>query len=287
MHSVVENLGGPKICSKPSQSMSNFIKNIRLNIASLTGKFIADKTDPQRVRTLIQSLHPVHGGKPLIRIGSPKDGGYLVPDDLNGIEHCFSPGVACASDLEYECAERGMNVFMADKSVDSPALDHERFHFTKKYIGVTTNDGFMTLDDWVAASVSDPSSELFLQIDIEGFEYEVFLAASDQLMRRFRVIVAEFHRLDHLWDEPFFKLASRAYEKILQTHSCVHAHPNNGRGTVKTRGIETPLNMEFTFLRKDRIKESSYATTFPHPLDCDNVENVAPVVLPPCWYGGG
>jgi len=266
--------------------MSNFIKNIRLNIASLTGKFIAEKTDFRRVQALIQSLHPINCDKQLIRIGSPKDGGYLVPDDFSGIEHCFSPGVAYASDLEYECAERGMNVYMADKSVDSPALDHERFHFTKKYIGVTTNEGFMTLDDWVADSVSDSTSELFLQIDIEGFEYEVFLAASDSLMRRFRIIVAEFHRLDHLWDEPFFKLASRAYEKILQTHSCVHAHPNNGRGTVKTRGIETPLNMEFTFLRKDRIYGSSYAANFPHILDSDNVESATPIVLPSCWYGG-
>ena len=26
-------------------------------------------------------------------IGGAGDGGYLVPDDLDGIEYCFSPGV--------------------------------------------------------------------------------------------------------------------------------------------------------------------------------------------------
>ncbi|HAV12217.1 MAG TPA: hypothetical protein DCX06_01810 [Opitutae bacterium] len=264
--------------------MSNFIKNCRLNIASLANKYIVDQTDDDRVQTLINSLHPIACDRGLMRIGSELDGGYLIPDDLDGVEHCFSPGVANASDLEHECAERGMGVFMADKSVDQPAVPHERFHFTKKYIGVTTNDGFMTLDDWVASSVADRESELFLQIDIEGFEYEVFLAASDQLMRRFRIIVAEFHRLDHFWDKPFFNLASRVFDKILQTHSCVHVHPNNWRGSVKKGDIEIPLNMEFTFLRKDRIQNPSYAKTFPHPLDTDNVDYKPTLVLPLCWY---
>ncbi|MGJ8650810.1 MAG: FkbM family methyltransferase [Opitutaceae bacterium] len=264
--------------------MSNFIKNCRLRVASLANKFIVDQTKESQIRSLITSLHPIVYDKKLIRIGSPTDGGYLVPDDLEGIEHCFSPGVADASDLEYECAERGMGVFMADKSVDQPAVPHQRFHFTKKYIGVTTNDTFMTLDDWVATSVSDRESELFLQIDIEGFEYEVFLAASDQLMRRFRIIVAEFHRLDQFWGKPFFGVASRAIEKILQTHYCVHSHPNNWRGSVRKGDIDIPINMEFTFVRKDRVDDFTYAVDFPHPLDIDNVSSIPSLVLPPCWY---
>ena len=264
--------------------MSNFIKNLRLNVASWANKNIVDLTEDSQIRSLMTSLHPITCEKKLIRLGSALDGGYLVPDDFVGIEHCFSPGVAYASDLEYACAERGMGVFMADKSVDQPAVQHERFHFTKKYIGVTTNDKFMTLDDWVASSVADRESELFLQIDIEGFEYEVFLAASDRLMRRFRIIVAEFHRFDHLWAKPFFKIASRAFEKILQTHSCVHVHPNNGRGSIRRADIEMPLNMEFTFLRKDRIQNFDYAKKFPHPLDSDNVVGKPSLILPPCWY---
>lgn len=32
----------------------------------------------------------------------------------------------------------------------------------------------MTLDDWVKSSMPKSQDELLLQIDIEGFEYEVF-----------------------------------------------------------------------------------------------------------------
>ncbi len=40
---------------------------------------------------LIRKLAPQDSGPELIRIGGPGDGGYLIPDDLDGIEYCFSP----------------------------------------------------------------------------------------------------------------------------------------------------------------------------------------------------
>jgi len=173
---------------------------------------------------------------------------------------------------------------MADHSVDAPAEPHERFHFTKKYVGVTTNDEFMTIDDWANDAHLGHGSDLLLQIDIEGFECEVFLSASDALMRRFRIIVAECHWLDQLWNRPFFGLARRAFDKILQTHACVHIHPNNSGGALTKDGLEVPRTMEFTFLRTDRIAHRSFQCTFPHPLDCDNTVQ-ATLPLPTCWYG--
>jgi len=38
-------------------------------------------------------LRPYTTDKELIRLGAEKDGGYLIPNDLAGIEACFSPGV--------------------------------------------------------------------------------------------------------------------------------------------------------------------------------------------------
>jgi hypothetical protein len=177
----------------------------------------------------------------------------------------------------------GMAVFLADKSVENPPESHELFQFTKKYLGVTTNDEFMTLDDWVASSIPESQDELLLQIDIEGHEYEVFLAASDKLLKRFRIIVAEFHQLDQFWNKPFFDLASRVFDKLLQTHSCVHNHPNNCCGSKKNRDIEIPSVTELTFLRNDRVNNPSFISTFPHPLDCDNTGNPS-LYLPKCWY---
>ncbi|MEM7344180.1 MAG: FkbM family methyltransferase [Chloroflexota bacterium] len=237
----------------------------------------------KRARTLLERLYPVSTNKELIRFGPNSDGGYLIPNDLEGIQACFSPGVSDISGFEKACAELGINVFLADGSVDGPADEHKLFHFTKKYIGETTGNGFMTLDDWVASSIDDQAADLLLQIDIEGDEYEVFRTLSETVLQRFRIIVAEFHWLEELLGERSVEVSS-VFNKILQHHACVHIHPNNCGGYLVLNGLDIPNVMEFTFLRRDRISHSSYQTIFPHPLDCDNSPN-PPIILPNCWYG--
>jgi hypothetical protein len=102
-------------------------------------------------------------------------------------------------------------------------------------------------------------------------------------MRRFRIIVAEFHQLDHLWCRPFIGLAGRAFDRILESHACVHIHPNNCCGSMRKGGLDIPRVMEFTFQRRDRLSGPAYETIFPNPLDRDNTENKA-LPLPGCWY---
>ena len=244
---------------------------------------VVSMTDEKDIAALIDTLKPVSTDKKMIRLGPNGDGGYLVPDDLQGIEACFSPGVDCISGFEKDCANMGMKVFLADGSVDSAAEHHDLFGFTKKNVGITSNDDFMTIDDWVAMSLPESRGELMLQVDVEGYEYEVFMGMSQNLMNRLRIIVAEFHSLNELWNKPFFQLVSRVFEKIHQTHTCVHIHPNNCCGAVSKGDVEIPLIMELTFLRNDRINTKLPTDVFPHPLDYDNTENPA-LPLPPCWY---
>ena len=263
--------------------MAKPLKSAIIDLLGPWGVFPTDATDKRRILALLAKLYPLTTAAPLLRLGPVGDGGYLVPDDLAGIEACFSPGVGLISGFEKDCADRGLGVYLADASVEHPGALHERFHFTRKYLGVTTNENFMTLDDWVAGSAVRADSDLMLQIDIEGFEYEVLLGASDRLMRRFRMIVAEFHLLDQFWNEAFFGLAARTFEKILQTHACVHIHPNNSSPLLKKGGLAIPPLAEFTFLRRDRLSEPRHAAQFPHPLDSDNTDRPH-FALPQCWW---
>ena len=245
----------------------------------------APLTNLDELKGLIQDLHPVVPDCGLMRFGPEGDGGYLIPNDLDGISACYSPGVLDVSGFEMDCAERGMKVYLADKSVDNPAADHESFDFIKKFIGVTSSNGFVTLDSWVKDSSASDGSDLLLQMDIESYEYEVILSMSEELLKRFRILVIEFHVLEELFNKPFFKLARRAFDKLLETHHCVHIHPNNYSGTVQHGDIEIPKLMELTFYRKDRAGSTKPATQFPHSLDSENTDNPA-LVLPKCWYKG-
>ena len=243
----------------------------------------AARTPRAAVRELLQALRPLDPGIELIRIGPDGDGGYLLPNDLEGIAHAFSPGVSTESGFEANLADRGMQIFLADYSVDGPAVAHPRFSFDKRFVGCLTDERYITLDDWHAAKLGASSAELLLQMDIEGAEYETLLAASPSLLARFRIMIIEFHWLPQLWNEPFFAIAARAFRKLLATHAVVHIHPNNCCGSVTSAGLEIPRIAEFTLLRKDRLRSASYRSDFPHKLDRPNVAK-APLHLAPCWY---
>jgi hypothetical protein len=239
-------------------------------------------TQPQQMIAFARALHPVLID--LIRVGPDDDGGYLVPDVLDGIVACFSPGVGDCSDFELACAERGMDVFLADATVDGPAVDHPSFHFVPKYIGAYTDATTISLDDWVASSGID-DGDLLLQMDIEGAEYASLLAASPELLRRFRVMAIEFHFFGQLGEDPFFGLAASMFGKLLESHVVVHAHPNNYSDVVVVAGIPTPQVLELTLVRRDFDPGLGYSMAFPHPLDVDNAPN-RPTPLPPVWYSG-
>ena len=254
-----------------------------LNLSESQSFFPTRRTDPERVKALVRRLHPVATDKELIRLGPNGDGGYLVPNDLEGITACFSPGVSNVAGFELHCAERGMTVFMADASVDAPPEFHPQFRFTKKFIGSTTEGNFISFEDWVNQSINGSQQELLLQMDIEGYEYETFLSIPKDLQQRFRIIVVEFHFLDYLFSEPLFSIYSRAFEKILSTHRCVHIHPNNIAKSLKVGSLEIPQMAEFTFLKSERISKPVFATQFPHPLDHENSEGT-PLRLPKSCY---
>lgn len=255
-----------------------------VRLASHANVHVAEQTSEADVLALIRALRPVDDGKDLIRLGPPADGGYLLPDDLAGIEYAFSPGVADQSGFEAALAERGMRVFLADHSVDGPAQQNPRFDFEKKFVGCLSDDQFMTLDAWKQLKIPGHTGDLLLQMDIEGAEFETLLATSAQLLAQFRVMVIEFHHLQHLWNRPYFELASRLFQKLLTTHAVVHLHPNNCCGSVTKSGIEIPRFMEITLHRRDRLTVRGFRTRFPHPLDADCTGR-GPLRLAAGWYG--
>lgn len=244
---------------------------------------VGPSASPQEVAGLVQSLRPVLAPRELIRVGPSGDGGYLIPDDLDDIGYCLSPGVSDQSGFERDLADRGITSLLADFSVEAPVIDHPHLIFDKKYVGALTDDMTMTLDDWKRSRLPNETRDLVLQMDIEGAEYETLLNASSELLSQFRIMVVEFHMLDALWSSAFFRVAAATFRRLAQTHRVVHLHPNNCCGAVTRDNLVIPRVMEFTYLRNDRFTSTpAAAQDFPHPLDSDNISG-ASLSLPACW----
>jgi hypothetical protein len=253
------------------------------------GFYPGKTTQASRLQELVEAMRIQPTKHELIRLGPDSDGGYLLPDDLDGLQFCFSPGVANCSDFELQLAERGFEVFLADRSVDGPSVPHPNFHFQKKFIAASNCElaGVMSLDTWyqdLVGPVSPESPEALLQMDIEGCEYEVLHSLSEALLSRFRVVIIEFHKLNQLADRFAFSFMAPAIRKLLRSHAVVHIHPNNYRRTLAIHNLEIPANMEITFLRRDRLQASKKVNAYPHPLDRRCVLAKPELALPSCWY---
>ena len=247
------------------------------------GSALSNKTADRALIDFFGSVKPVKTNYDLVRIGGERDGGYLIPDDLVGIDTCFSPGVSKNASFESDLTARGIHCYLADYSVESAPIENPLVDFLKKYLGTTDDDVYTTLQTWVNHKAPH-SHDLLLQMDIEGAEYAVILDTPLEILEKFRIIVIEFHELDDLFAETSFKLIDLSFSKLLKYFEIVHIHPNNWVHPVKCNNFTIPPAMEFTFLRKDRVLHKQRNTDFPHRLDRANNADNRDFPLPKCWY---
>lgn len=218
------------------------------------------QTPVDRIHGLFKSLWPVDCGRELTRCGE-----YLIPD-LGRYEVVFSPGVGANSDFELYFAEQGVSCFLADASVDGPVVHHPKFQFQKKFLGPTTGEHFISLDQWVNENYASGDQGL-LQMDIECGEYETLLAADYRVLERFKMIVIEIHRLNMLTSEEGFALGHAFFQKLLKNFHVCHLHANNFLRPVHYKGLIFPSDIELTLVRKDICSAISPVQRLPHPLD--------------------
>ena len=249
------------------------------------GIFTSTKTDINKILTFLNMVRPSSLDIENIRIGGDNDGGYVVPNDFQGIKYCFSPGVGSTFKFENELTKRNIKCFLADYSVN-PKFENDLIDFDKKFIGASSNENYLNLCDWIEQKIDyENNNDLILQMDIEGDEYEVINSLNDKIIKKFRIILIEFHQLHYLFDNFMYKKINKVFKKIMKNFNCTHIHPNNSVDFVfKDKNIVIPPVLEFSFLRKDRGNKINKDLSFPSKLDRPNELTKRDIELPSCWY---
>tara|TARA_B100000780_G_scaffold29170_1_gene18484 strand:- start:188 stop:1000 length:813 start_codon:yes stop_codon:yes gene_type:complete len=263
--------------------IENRIKNSLLNKKILIQK-TASKSD---IKKFLSRFREKYESINLIRVGSKNDGGYLVPNYLQNIEYCFSPGVADSAEFEAQLSkEFNIKSYLADASVDAAPVDDKNFKFLKKFLGSRSHGEFITLSDWIIESVPKSDSNKILQMDIEGGEYDVLTYESADLLAQFSFIIVEFHGLKNIYEKHFLRMLSAIFEKFYINFSICHVHPNNS-SSIETMGdIEIPKVIEVTFIRNDLVNEfsSNEKVFLPHVLDEKNLKDLDDLIMPEIWW---
>ena len=121
---------------------------------------------------------------------------------------------------------------------------------------------------------------MLLQMDIESSEYEVLHSTPEETLKKFKVIIIEFHYIEKISNIYFYQNFNNVLDKLLLNFEICHIHPNNCQGTYSLHGIELPTAIEVTFLRKDLCKNKVPVTNLPHELDQKNITILDDVFLP-------
>ncbi len=220
----------------------------------------------------------------MIRVGGPTgDGGYLLPDVLDGIEYCFSPGVGLTSEFENQIKKRGIKSFLADYTVDGPAA--ENLHkFEKKFIKSYNSENSIIFDDWIKNLVKPTDKDFLVQMDIEGSEYGVINSISNSNLEKIKIMVIEFHHLQFLNNEVFLKNFISVLKKLNNYFYINHIHPNNCCGVTLVEDLVIPNVLEVTFLNKKYAKNKHKIKDLPNSLDKKNVEKNEDIKLSHHWF---
>jgi len=261
--------------------MGFFLWRLRLSFS-----FTSQHTSSDELRRFLKRIKLKSSEHELCRLGPIDDGGYIVPNDFEGVVANFSPGVGPVVGFEVELAKMGIESYMIDASVGGPPVSNSKFHFEKKYLGAHSHGNFISLSDWVTAYESThlAQGDYILSMDIEGAEYDVLANLDERILAKFRIVVVEFHNLHQVYQAVFYQQLVLIFDKLLLQYDIVNMHANNNAPIVKYKNIKIPPVIEFTFLRKDRIKGISRAVKPNLKLNAKNNKSLPDVTLPAIWY---
>jgi FkbM family methyltransferase len=237
----------------------------------------------------LSDFHPV-ACEQLARLGSPNDGGYVVPLDAvraarallsfglshdwtferdfkkhnaNALIHCYDHTVSLLTTFQYSIGQLVRLVALFRASAFRKAfrwIDYlvffraDTIHF-KQRIWRDQQNNSATIDDVFGRLPAE--CPVFVKIDIEGSEYRVL----DDLLRRSQNITAmaiEFHDVDILTDR-----FNALVEKIKRDFHIVHIHGNNMGGVAP---FQFPIAPEITFLNKRFLGSAPSPSRLKYPI---------------------
>ncbi len=213
------------------------------------------------------------------RIGSLGDGGYVCPDDLQGISHVLSIGIGNEVSFDLHFANAGVPVYQYDHTIEGPPVAHPLFSFNRIAWAEQDGEQSLSLNGMLSRHGLTRSNDGLLKFDVEGAEWDAFRSVGPDTLKHFRLIACELHGLQNLFNRQFMNQARDLLQALTAHHTVTHLHANNCCGVSLVDGVPVPAVLEITLLRNDRSEFSPCSDPIPGPLDYPNMTDRPDLVL--------
>jgi hypothetical protein len=184
-------------------------------------------------------------GKNKVRIGAKGDGGYVLLDDFKNIKIAYSFGISNEISFDKELADKNIDVFMYDHTIQALPFTNPKFHWKK--IGVTykkeNNTNMKTFNEILEENGHTNEKDMILKIDIEGGEWSILKEINKEILLQFKYIVIEFH-----FANKDISLYQEVFQKLNQTHQIFHLHCNNCCPIINIDGYNFCSALEVSYI---------------------------------------
>jgi hypothetical protein len=224
-----------------------------------------------------------------IRLGNKYDGGYVVAN-INNYDCYISVGIGNDESFSNDLIKtfKPQNSFAFDNTISSLPYNYpNEMTYVAKNIGINNTEITTNLE-----YIFEKYNDIFIKMDIEGFEYEYILSINPTNMKKIKQIVFELHGINDNGfvgrntyyipvgdDKNTFEQKKNFFKKMNETHYLVHVHYNSGGDItiVNDNGIDKkiPNVLEVAYIRKDLLDNPQLNTqSFPiKDLDYQNYEH--------------
>ena len=188
-------------------------------------------------------------GKKRILLGEKADGAYVLLDDLTNIKIAYSFGISDYIQFDKALADKGIDIYMYDHTINSLPYENPKFHWKK--IGIcglgNQHSNMKNLEELIIENGHINEKEMILKMDVEHWEWESLIDLKESTLNQFKYIAIEFH----FRDEKVYNNHNIYYnviKKLSQTHQAFYVRCNGERSK----------KVNFGFNRICHIMEVSY-----------------------------
>ena len=245
-----------KILYKEKEAFNNTNKMIK-------DKGISEQNKNEKEYKLYRLLCPKEViGKNKIVVGGRHDGSYALLDDFSDIKIAYSFGIGSLIAFDKALADKGIDVYMYDHTINRLPYENPKFHWKKIGISSESKKTFnkKSLKELMKENGHLEEKNMIFKIDVEGSEWEVFQELTPEIFNQFKYIVLELHmyKINENYD-----LYLECLAKLMKDHQIFHIHCCNC-GKLLNLGGENPICevLEVSYIKREgnqfKKDESSY-----------------------------
>ena len=194
-------------------------------------------------------------GKKKILVGNFGDGGYVLFDDFEDIKIAYSFGINKEISFDKYLANKGINVYMYDHTIDSIPSNDTKLHWKKIGLGTKNSNkkNLKSLEELLLDNGHINEKNMILKIDIEHNEWDPLKEIPKKILKKFKYIILELH----FFKSEEYQLYLEVLKKLTNNHQPFHIHCSNCGGLfiIGDNPICRSLEISFIIKKDNKFKK--------------------------------